>query len=469
MGWIARSGADFMDLDSVRGIQIYKPGSIEKPYKQGDFFIEFGLNGWDQDCNVNFSESGSNCCKDWLTLWYDDGNGGALSGKHHIIDYTNDFVIENVDDGECIYRTPLDENNRPAYPLHGRALSEDNNYAVQNFFDIGSYQDDGTPQIFNFVTQECGKYSTATTTNGHKIKYFGDDGTEDNGSTTGKTLATGTIHDNSFLREIYVPFRYTIIENGAFYNNINLTAVTFAGVEKVGTSTAFYDDDPSVYPTDAAAESLPNGPFYGCPKMTYVDFMRTCPVNENVECDIVSNKLKIIGDKAFMPSPIQRASLIKGIKCTTSTTYIDLSGAENLEYIGYKAFYGNKLTSIVIPKKVARIAPNAFGRTTSPMGIMSVIFETTTDYEANHTKGLTIYHDAFKGFGTNAVTIKNSVRINLGSSNAFYGDGSETTIPINVKLDAWGGSGTIPEWVTWYKNHAQWKKFNLIDRNNNPI
>lgn len=57
----------------------------------------------------------------------------------------------------------------------------------------------------------------------------------------------------------------------------------------------------------------------------------------------------------------------------------------------------------------------------------------------------------------------------LKELQALSDNGSETTIPINVKLDAWGGQGTVPEWVTWYKNHAQWKKFNLIDRNNNPI
>lgn len=216
--------------------------------------LEYG-EGFDDFTNVRKSitytyENGP-CNKDGFVTWFK--NSGTT---FEVLNNNNGFDEKDVDEGKHVIKgAPI---------LAGSGQNQ--------YFDSERYKDTGFPNIIEYpyalsatsatcdsANSGCSKYYSTRKWRGgegssdafHKIKYH-------TSEATSGTIRTNTITNNPDLLELYFPHLYDnkisaikngnieysefegsnihVIEDAAFENNNNLTAITFSAVREIGNS-----------------------------------------------------------------------------------------------------------------------------------------------------------------------------------------------------------------------------------------
>lgn len=193
---------------------------------------------------ITYSYTMESCNRDGFVTWFKNNND-----EHYpVLNNNNGFDNKYVDECDLLVQgAPL---------LAGSGYSQ--------FFPNSSYQDSGYPSIIEDPyattavsascsgTSGCNKYHD-TVTNGanHKIKYH-------TSEATSGIIRTNTITNNQHLTELYFPHTYEniissvtdehfdyqqfegsnihIIQDRAFEDNKQLSAITFSAVREIGAS-----------------------------------------------------------------------------------------------------------------------------------------------------------------------------------------------------------------------------------------
>lgn len=198
---------------------------------------------------ITYSYDIGPCNKDGFVTWFNNSGN-----TFEVLNNNNGFDEKDVDEGKLVIK---------GAPI--MAGSGQNQY-----FDDERYEDSGFPNIIEYpyalsatsatcnpTNSGCSKYySTRKWRNVssdafHKIKYH-------TSEATSGTIRTNTITNNQDLLELYFPHLYDnkisaitngnieysefegsnihVIEDAAFENNTNLTAITFSAVREIGNS-----------------------------------------------------------------------------------------------------------------------------------------------------------------------------------------------------------------------------------------
>ena len=347
-GWTyaAENGRDYVDLLDNSGEITYSPvsgicGGVPSSCETtANFSYNIGLVDWtmsgDDPCNIVKAVGGiPSCNQEMFVCWF---NGGSnLQYNRLLTDYgATLFIRKNVD--ECnhvmiISGDPSTQDYSNYQFVHGNGTQ---------YFSTTRYTDSGYPVIATDPNNVdfSPKYRGGTTYAGHKIKYLPNT----------DTISGECIVNNPNLVELYFPSYSktdaaysgcTIkhIGNGAFHDNVNLSAITLNAVETIGDSC-----------------------FSGCSNLVNIDW--------GLKCCNKSSNVTSIGDDAFnyctsltsidIPNSVTSIGNSAFQSCTGLTS-ITFENNSQLTSIGNSAFYFcYDITSITIPNSVISIGNAAF-------------------------------------------------------------------------------------------------------------
>ena len=290
--------------------------------------------------SIKRSRENSECEKDYLVTWFNNGSNMQYSS---VVKNSDIFTVKGVDDGrfEAIrYKTRQCKFTTSSMS-----------------FRTATYKDCGYPKIktkpfCNCSNEQEPKYKQGATYNGHKIYYV----------PSSSTIPDGAFSGVTDLVEVYFPFKTTerpvgnpykcyatqTIGANAFRGCNNLSAVTFSSVETIGANA-----------------------FSGCIKLKDIDWGNCCHASEmrtinsnafdgcsSLEQLVFPYYLETIGESAFknctgltsvtFRNPSTSADSNSFIGCT-SLRFVYFAYNKPPEWSFSSAFGSVNSISVVIP------------------------------------------------------------------------------------------------------------------------
>jgi len=270
------------------------------------------------------------------------------------------------------------------------------------------------------------KLSIPSTVNGLSVKGIGYRAFEGEllSSVTipdGITFIEGFAFSNNRLTNLTLPSSVEVIGRGAFSSNF-LTAISLpSSVTTVGKQV-FFDNEFSVIMVGSSTTHISFDLNDDELTLTATGCIASCPPNLIIPSKINGLTVTKIADQAF--ATISNPNPDFPFVTITSVTF-----GEGVKHIGATAFYGQKITSLILPNSLITIGTNAFDRNT----LSTVILQNGL---------LTIGAAAFANNKLQALNIPSSV-ISIENAAFFNNSLASATISENITLlgrAAFGGN-----------------------------